>query len=575
MQVKKDECEIVEGELAAKLNEYMTRLSAYGFSGALLVAKDGGVVMHKGYGPADKEQGVPVTTKTLFDIGSISKQFTATAILHLEMQGKLSTGDLMCKYLDDVPEDKGSITIHHLLTHTSGYPDFVADFKIVTRDEAVKDFLHLPLRSAPGEQFFYSNPGYALCAAIVEKVSEQSFQSYLKEHLFALAEMSKTGWYGDSRWDEAEVAHGYNDSVDYGSPIFFPGPSWYLLGDGGVVSSVGELYKWELALRGDTILSADAKKKLFTPYVRAPPPERLGCYAYGWGVKKTDRGTTLIRHGGSCFPTAFTAEFRLYVDEDVVVILTTNKMIDMIGLAYPITENISKLVFDVKHTMPPTFVQFDPMVMRKYAGTYEIPSGAKFIVWVENDQLMIGAEGQEAVNLLVPLSQGTPDLRSDLNTRTLATPIIQGVRKGDFNPLKKAMTPEPGFDPREEFYEDLRSFEGRRGAFKALKILGTVQRLKRGEGFATTYVRIDFKRATDVYRLMWTDDKVELVLGGTQLPAITSLMPQSETDIVSFDLISSKILRITFNVEDDGAVSELTVHAKNRDVIAQKMKITQ
>ena len=574
MQVK-DEYEIVKGKLGAKLNEYMTRLTAYGFSGALLVVKDGEVVLHKGYGLADRELGIPITPKTLFDIGSISKQFTATAILHLEMQGKLSTSDLVSKYLDDVPKDKGSITIHHLLTHTSGYPDFVADFKVVTRDKAVKDFLGLPLRSAPGERFFYSNPGYTLCAAIIEKVSGQSFQSYLKEHFFAPAGMSKTGWYMDPRWDEAEVAHGYNDSVDYGAPLFYPGPSWYLLGNGGLVSSVGELYKWELKLQGDSILSADAKKKLFTPYVQTPPAERLGFYAYGWGNKKTDRGTTLISHDGSSFPAAFTADFRRYVDEDVVVILTTNKMIDVIGLAFPITENISKIIFDVKHTMPPAFVQTDPMILRRYTGTYEIPSGARFIVWVENDQLIIGAEGQEAINLLVPLGQGTPDLRSGLNTRTLATPIIQGVRKGDFNPLKKAMTPEPGFDPREEFYEDLHSFEERRGAFKTLKILGTVQRLKKGEGFATTYVRVNFERVTEVYRLVWTDDKVELVLGGTPLPAITSLVPQSETDFVSFDLISSKILHITFNIADDGAVSGLTVHAKNRDAVAHKMKIAQ
>lgn len=134
----------------------------------------------------------------------------------------------------------------------------------------------------------------------------------------------------------------------------------------------------------------------------------------------------------------------------------------------------------------------------------------------------------------------------------------------------KQCAAEPGFDPREEFYEDLRFFEERSGAFKSLEILGTVQRLKRGEGFAMTYVRINFERVTEVYRLIWTDDKVEVILGGTPLPAIASLMPQSETDFATFNPISSKIVHITFNIADDGTVSGLTVHAKNRDVVAHK-----
>ena len=134
--------EIVEGDLAKKLDMYLTRISPFGFSGALLVAKDGKVILNKGYGMAIRSENVPNTLETVFSTGSITKQFTAAGIMKLEMMGKLKTEDLITKYFDDVPEDKKAITLHHFLTHTSGVVDALGpDYVKAQRDETARKTL--------------------------------------------------------------------------------------------------------------------------------------------------------------------------------------------------------------------------------------------------------------------------------------------------------------------------------------------------------------------------------------------------------------------------------------------------
>jgi CubicO group peptidase (beta-lactamase class C family) len=177
---------IVKGETAAKPDGLLTRYTMYGFSGTVLAAKDGKVVLNRSYGLADRECSVPNSAETVFAIGSLTKQFTAAAILQLEMQGKLNAQDFAGKYLGDFPPDKAGITIHHLLPHTSSLISDGASAKLPleNRDEYVEAVKKTKLRSTVGEKFNYSNVGYNLLAAIVEKVSGLSFEDYLQQRLF-------------------------------------------------------------------------------------------------------------------------------------------------------------------------------------------------------------------------------------------------------------------------------------------------------------------------------------------------------------------------------------------------------
>ena len=185
--------------LSAELHRHLTNTAAdSGFSGAVLVARGGKVVLHEGYGWADLAKTAPVTRETRFYIASITKQFTAAAVLKLEERGRLGLADPVGKHLPGVPPDKAAVTIHQLLTHTSGLgQDYAAD-GIRDRAEAVRAVLAKPLKSPPGAQFRYSNDGYNLLAVIVEVVSGESYESFLRQNLLRPAGMSRTGFWGET-----------------------------------------------------------------------------------------------------------------------------------------------------------------------------------------------------------------------------------------------------------------------------------------------------------------------------------------------------------------------------------------
>ena len=300
-------------------------LVAAGFRGSALVAKGGTVLLRKGYGMADRENNVPYDADTTFEVGSITKQFTAAAILKLEMQGKLHVEDPISRFFPTAPDDKKAITLHQLLTHTSGLEsDFAGDYDPVSRDEYVKRIFASKLRSKPGEEFYYSNAGYSLLGAIIETVTGATYEKYLRENLFLPAGMKDTG-YKLSGWPPAKVAVGYKDGKRWGriteKPWAEDGPYWALRANGGIHSTLDDMFRWHTALTGDKILSAAAKTKMCTPHVR----EGAGAdtsYGYGWSIGESAWGTRLIEHNGGNGVNY--ADFLRYLDDDLVVILSTN-----------------------------------------------------------------------------------------------------------------------------------------------------------------------------------------------------------------------------------------------------------
>jgi len=295
----------------------------------LLVAKNGQVVLEKGYGLANRENKITYAPKTVFTVGSITKQFTGAAVLKLEMQGKLRTSDKISKYFKDVTPEKADITLHQLLTHSAGMVNaFGDDYERLTRDEFVQRALASELRYVPGTKHEYSNVGYSILGAVIEIVTGGSYERYLHDNLFKPTGMKETG-YVIPKWKSETLAVGYReDGSRWGTPLDHlwdkDGPYWNLRANGGILSTVGDLYKWHLALEGEKILSKEAKEKYFAPHI-AEQPEAYSFYGYGWVNEKTPRGTTLIWHdGGNGF---FYADFRRYIDEKVVYIVATNSRI--------------------------------------------------------------------------------------------------------------------------------------------------------------------------------------------------------------------------------------------------------
>jgi CubicO group peptidase (beta-lactamase class C family) len=322
--------EVVREGLGRQLDAYLSGLASGGFSGAAMVVRDGELVLLKGYGTADRAGKLPATHRTLFHLASVTKQFTGAAVLKLEMEGKLRVSDPITKYLKDVPPDKRAVTIHHLLTHTSGIPHRVGECSSkqakVGRDDFVRQVLAAGLESAPGQTHIYSNDGYELLGVIIEVASGETYERYLRKHLFEPAGMTSTG-YNFGGAELARAARGYQGDREYMgvlNPTFRneSGPGQCTRASGGMLSTAEDMYRWHAALAGERVLSARAKEKLFTPHV-PESPERTSFYGYGWALFTTPRKTRLIAHNGG-INEYFKSDFRMYVDEGVAYFVAGN-----------------------------------------------------------------------------------------------------------------------------------------------------------------------------------------------------------------------------------------------------------
>jgi CubicO group peptidase (beta-lactamase class C family) len=254
--------------LAARLDEEAKN----GFSGVVLVVHDGEVVLHRGYGFADRQRGVPNGTETIFAIGSTPIDFTRGAILKLEEMGNLRTSDPVTKYLSDVPADKRAMTIDHLMSGASGLPNFHhvsgvdadPDLSWIDRDEAIRRILAADLLFPPGQGDAHSHSAWVLLAALVEIVSTQSYGDFLREHFFVPAGMTRTGLHEDlANVPDDEIALGYEGQPvgEKNSPKYWGRTSWLVMGSGGMQSTPMDLYRWVLAIRrGVTLSPASAAK---------------------------------------------------------------------------------------------------------------------------------------------------------------------------------------------------------------------------------------------------------------------------------------------------------------------------
>jgi CubicO group peptidase (beta-lactamase class C family) len=202
---------------------YLNRLENLGFAGAVLVAEGDRTLLASGFGLADREAGRPWTPQTVSTIGSITKQFTGAAILALSDDGRLRVSDAITKYFPDVPPDKQSITLHQLLTHSSGIVDLegIGDFDPIGRDEFVRRAMQQALAFPPGEGYEYSNAGYSLLGAIIEEITGASYETFVRERFFLPAGMKDTG-YILPKFDMQRLAQGYRAGEKWGTVLEHP-----------------------------------------------------------------------------------------------------------------------------------------------------------------------------------------------------------------------------------------------------------------------------------------------------------------------------------------------------------------
>lgn len=339
------------------------------FMGAVLVARDGQVVFEKAYGAANLEWDVANTTDTRFRLGSLTKQFTAASILLLEERGKLKLDDPVKTYLPDAPASWDKVTLYNLLTHTSGIPNMTEfdNFKEVTRKtwtpaELIADFRDRSLDFQPGEKFHYSNSGYLVLGAIIEKVAGVPYVQFLQDNILTPLGMKDTGY--DS-WTQIipKRASGYvrrkgqlvnDDFIDMSIPY----------SAGALYSTTHDLWTWEKALHGGKLLKPASLKKMTTPFKED----------YGFGVIiHDDGGHKQISHAGGI--NGFGTALAWYPQDRIAIVVLDN--IGGSGAAYTLMTQLAAVTLGrpVVLASERKEVPADPRVLARYAGRYQMPMG--------------------------------------------------------------------------------------------------------------------------------------------------------------------------------------------------------
>ncbi len=311
---------LVFGGIERKVDTYLQESQ---FQGSVLIAKGGKVLFSKGYGLANVEHKIPNSPQTVFRLGSITKQFTAVAILQLQEQGKLNVQDPIGKYLPNYPQ-RDKITIHHLLTHSAGIPE-ITDFPNLSEiqrhpsnpEKVIAYFKDLPLEFTPGTDSKYSNSGYIILGEIVEKVSGVTYEKYIQEHFFKPLGMKSTYLDRNQKLIPNRAAgYGIDPSGAVVNAEFIE--MSFPHGAGAMASTVEDLYLWDLALKEGKLLSKASMEQLFQ--VQAVSEKNQIAYGYGFFIDK-DRKT--VGHKGGI--EGFRAASYRHLDNDLTIILLSNR----------------------------------------------------------------------------------------------------------------------------------------------------------------------------------------------------------------------------------------------------------
>jgi CubicO group peptidase (beta-lactamase class C family) len=390
------ENKVIPNEKSNKLDTLFTELYQKGaFNGNVLVAENGNIVFKKSYGLANEKSNEQLNEETIFELASVSKQFTAMGIVQLEKKGKLSYNDLISKYVPEL-EKYENITVKNLLTHTGGLPDYMAlsennwnKTKIATNENIINLFKEFEPKKKfkPNDKWDYSNTGYLLLATIIERVSGLSFEQYLKENIFEPLEMENTFIYR-RRFQPKEVknyAQGYiySDSLKRKILPDELGKEYYaiyldgIIGDGMVNSNLKDLLKWDRALYNSKLINNEDRKMIFSSYKTKDNSETD--YGFGWMIDSTKTYGKIVFHSGSW------AGYRTYIERDLdndktIIILQNNSTSKTV---IP-KKNTRRILYNQEVEKP---IKLDNSVLKLYAGQYLNDKQKEREIVFENDKL--------------------------------------------------------------------------------------------------------------------------------------------------------------------------------------------
>jgi CubicO group peptidase (beta-lactamase class C family) len=361
---------------------------------SLAVVKNGEVIKAQGYGLANIELKVPATADTIYQSGSVGKQFTSAAVMLLVEEGKINLDDRISKYLDPTPEIWKEITVRHLLTHTSGIKNYgekdINYRQDYTDEELIKVAASFPLDFQPGEKWSYSNTGYILLGYVIKKASGKFYGDYLKERVFAPLGMTTARVINEEDIIPNRAA-GYRLAKGDIKNQRYVSPSLNTTADGSLYLTVLDMAKWDAALYSEKLLKRASIDQIWTPVKLNGG--KIHPYGFGWAIGEANKHK-LIEHGGAW--QGFTTHISRYVDDKLTVIVLTNLANgNPGGIAHKVAG------FYVPELMPVErkAIKIDPAIFDAYVGEYQLASTFVITISREGDKFMAQATGQPKVEI--------------------------------------------------------------------------------------------------------------------------------------------------------------------------------
>jgi CubicO group peptidase (beta-lactamase class C family) len=505
---------------------------------AVIVVRDGKVVFRKGYGKANLELGVPVEPDMVFRLGSITKQFTAVATLMLAEQGKLSLDDDITKFLPDYPTKGQRITIEHLLTHTSGIksytslPEWLALWrKDLTVKEIIDLFKNQPMDFAPGERWSYSNSGYILLGAIIEKVSGQTYQEFVEKNIFAPLGMKHSYYDVTVRLIPRRVV-GYskaNEGYQNAAYLSMTQP----FSAGALMSSVDDLALWDAALYTEKLVKQQSLKRAWTP--RLLNNGKSTHYGYGWSMS-TYEGHPIIEHSGGVNGFA-TDALRMPADRIFVAILTNKDSMSPGAVAF----EVAALAIG-KPYQEPAAIKLTASQLDQYVGVYQLDEKEEVIIRRDGEKLFANLPGGGRAEI-IPSSETQFFIRDSLTRLSFSkntagvTALVVHDRYGTDQVATKTDKPLPA--PRKEVAVDAAIYEAYVGEYEI------------APNFTITISK----------------DGSKLMAQATGQPKL-ELFPESQTKF----FVKEASVQIEFVVDGSGKATSLVVYQAGQSLPAKKVK---
>lgn len=522
-----------------ELDTYMKALEKNrNFHGSVLVTKDGKILLDKGYGFSNLEQNTMNKPQTKFAIGSMTKQFTAMAIMQLNEKGLINVDDKISKYFPELPNGE-KITIHNLLTHTSGLMNYtdLSEFWALKPDNKdpltvinlIKD---MPLEFEPGKQFKYCNTNYVLLGMIVENVTGMTLEDYLQKNIFAPLNMTNTGiCYGkNNQYHDATPYSGYLEVVPVDDDLTLT----QAYGAGSMYSTVEDLYRWDQALKTEKLVKKATLDKIFKEHIAFSETDG---YGYGWMISNTENGKEIYHNGNTL---GFTSNIARYMDKGIsIIILTNNGYCNVMDL----TNSLANIVLNKDYEVPKAIEEIkidDPDLLNKYEGKYEFINGTYLNIIKKDNRLYAQVTGQEAFEIY---SQSNNKFFAKLvdasfefktNDKGEVTEII-------FNQLGAEIVCKRVDDAKEkvEITVDPKIYDDYVGEYELVP------------GLTITITQKDNR----LYAQVTGQDAFEI-------------FPKSESEYF-YKIVDAEI---TFERDDNGKVTKLVLHQNGQDMPAAKIK---